>query len=38
MPMRQIKARLANRAPLDLSTLDERALMGCIDHSLLRRS
>ena len=34
--MRQIKARLANRAPLDLSTLDERALMGCIDHSLLR--
>ena len=34
--MRQLKARLANRAPLDLSTLDERALMGCIDHSLLR--
>ncbi|MGD0862717.1 MAG: deoxyribose-phosphate aldolase [Candidatus Limnocylindrales bacterium] len=34
--MRQIKARLANRSPLDLSTLDERALMGCIDHSLLR--
>ena len=35
--MRQpIKARLANRAPLDLTTLDERTLMGCIDHSLLR--
>ena len=35
--MRQpIKARLANRAPLDLNALDERALMGCIDHSLLR--
>jgi deoxyribose-phosphate aldolase len=34
--MRQIKARLANRAPLDVSSLDERALMGCIDHSLLR--
>jgi deoxyribose-phosphate aldolase len=34
--MRQLKARLANRAPLDLSTLEERALMGCIDHSLLR--
>lgn len=31
-----IKVRLANRAPLDLSALDERALMGCIDHSLLR--
>jgi deoxyribose-phosphate aldolase len=35
--MRQpIKVRLANRAPLDLAALDERALMGCIDHSLLR--
>jgi len=34
--MRQIKARLANRSPLDLSVLDEQALMGCIDHSLLR--
>jgi deoxyribose-phosphate aldolase len=34
--MRQIKARLANRSPLDLSGLDERILMGCIDHSLLR--
>jgi len=35
--MRQpIKIRLANRAPLDLAALDERALMGCIDHSLLR--
>lgn len=34
--MRQLKARLANRAPLDLSTLDELSLMGCIDHSLLR--
>ena len=34
--MRQIKARLANRSPLNLSVLDERALMGCIDHSLLR--
>ena len=36
MQTRQIKARLANRSPLDLSTLDERALMACIDHSLLR--
>jgi len=36
MQMRQLKARLANRSPLDLSTLDERALLGCIDHSLLR--
>jgi deoxyribose-phosphate aldolase len=34
--MDQIKARLANRAPLDLSTLDERTLMGTIDHSILR--
>ncbi len=31
-----IKARLANRAPLDLAALDEHALLGCIDHSLLR--
>jgi deoxyribose-phosphate aldolase len=31
-----MKARLANRAPLDLAALDERTLMGCIDHSLLR--
>jgi deoxyribose-phosphate aldolase len=36
MQMRQIKARLANRGPLDLAMLDERALMACIDHSLLR--
>jgi deoxyribose-phosphate aldolase len=36
MQLRQIKARLANRAPLDLATLDEHSLMGCIDHSLLR--
>jgi deoxyribose-phosphate aldolase len=28
--------RLVNRRPLDLSVLDEAALMGCIDHSLLR--
>jgi deoxyribose-phosphate aldolase len=34
--MRQRNARLANRSPLDLSTLDEKALMGCIDHSILR--
>jgi deoxyribose-phosphate aldolase len=34
--MRQPNKRLANRAPLDLTALDERALMGCIDHSLLR--
>jgi deoxyribose-phosphate aldolase len=34
--MRQIKARLANRAPLDLAALDERMLMGCIDHSILQ--
>jgi deoxyribose-phosphate aldolase len=31
-----IKVRLANRAPLDLATIDERTLMGCIDHSLLK--
>lgn len=30
------KVRLSNRAPLDLTTLDEKALMGVIDHSLLR--
>ena len=34
--MRQIRARLANRAPLDLTGLDERGLMACIDHSILR--
>ena len=35
--MRQpLKARLANRAPLDLASLDEKGLMACIDHSLLR--
>lgn len=32
----RMKPRLANRAPLDLATLDERMLMGCIDHSILR--
>jgi deoxyribose-phosphate aldolase len=31
-----VKPRLANRAPIDLTSLDERALMGCIDHSILR--
>ncbi len=31
-----LKVRLANRAPLDLAALDEKALMGVIDHSLLR--
>jgi deoxyribose-phosphate aldolase len=31
-----IKVRLANRAPIDLATLDEKALMGIIDHSLLK--
>ena len=30
------KVRLANRGPLDLTTLDEKTLMGVIDHSLLR--
>jgi deoxyribose-phosphate aldolase len=30
------KVRLANRGPLDLTTLDENTLMGLIDHSLLR--
>ena len=35
--MRQpVKVRLANRAPLDVATLDERTLLGCIDHSLLK--
>ncbi|MGA3058148.1 MAG: deoxyribose-phosphate aldolase [Candidatus Limnocylindrales bacterium] len=34
--MTRIMARLANRAPLDLASLDERALLGCIDHSVLR--
>jgi deoxyribose-phosphate aldolase len=34
--MTEIRARLANRAPLDLSHIDEATLMGCIDHSLLR--
>jgi deoxyribose-phosphate aldolase len=31
-----LKVRLGNRAPLDLSRLDEKALMGVIDHSLLK--
>jgi deoxyribose-phosphate aldolase len=31
-----LKARLANRAPLDLASLDEKALMASFDHSLLR--
>ncbi len=31
-----MKDRLANRAPLDLAGLDEAALMGVIDHSILR--
>ncbi len=31
-----IKVRLANRGPVDLATLDEKALMGIIDHSLLK--
>jgi deoxyribose-phosphate aldolase len=31
-----MKPRLANRGPIDLATLDERILMGCIDHSILR--
>src|ERR1035437_6818214 len=34
--MSRMNPRLANRRPLDLSALDEAALMGCIDHSLLR--
>ena len=34
--MTEITARLANRAPLDLARLDEGALLGCIDHSILR--
>jgi len=31
-----MKPRLANRGPIDLATIDERILMGCIDHSILR--
>ena len=31
-----MKPRLANRSPIDLATIDERILMGCIDHSILR--
>jgi deoxyribose-phosphate aldolase len=31
-----IKSRLANRGPLDLAMLDEKSLMGLIDHSLLK--
>ena len=31
-----IKTRLANRGPLDIASLDEKALMGLIDHALLR--
>jgi deoxyribose-phosphate aldolase len=34
--VKRVKPRLANRAPIDLTTLDERTLMGCIDHSILR--
>ncbi|MGA3029195.1 MAG: deoxyribose-phosphate aldolase [Candidatus Limnocylindrales bacterium] len=35
--MKQVlKVRLGNRAPLDLMMLDEKTLMGTIDHSLLR--
>lgn len=34
--MTDLRARLANRGPLDLASLDERALMDCIDHSILR--
>jgi deoxyribose-phosphate aldolase len=29
-------SRLANRAPLDLAAIDERVLMSCVDHSILR--
>lgn len=29
-------SRLANRAPLDLASIDERVLMSCVDHSILR--
>jgi deoxyribose-phosphate aldolase len=32
----ELQTRLANRAPLDLTLLDEKALMGVIDHSLLK--
>jgi deoxyribose-phosphate aldolase len=31
-----INRRLANRAPLDLGSIDESTLMGCLDHSILR--
>jgi deoxyribose-phosphate aldolase len=31
-----IRTRLANRAPLNMGSLDEEALMGAIDHSILR--
>jgi deoxyribose-phosphate aldolase len=34
--MTRIAGRLANRAPLDLSSIDEATLIGCIDHSILR--
>jgi deoxyribose-phosphate aldolase len=34
--MTDMRTRLANRAPLDLANLDEAALMGCVDHSILR--
>jgi deoxyribose-phosphate aldolase len=34
--MSRLPPRLVNRAPLDLTALDEATLMGCIDHSLLR--
>jgi deoxyribose-phosphate aldolase len=32
----EIKDRLARRASVDLAAIDEEALMGCLDHSLLR--
>jgi len=31
-----LRERLANRAPIDLSKLDEASLLACIDHSLLQ--
>ena len=31
-----MKPRLANRGPIDVAALDERALMACLDHSILR--
>ena len=34
--MKRVKPRLANRGPIDLAALDERTLMGCIYHSILR--